>query len=310
VTVYFLECDGYVKIGYTDAETPDNRVNSMRTGNPHPITVLAYGSGEPSDENELHKMFTEHRKCGEWFHPDEQLIRAMNYVKTMKTTRGLVQYLGLRPSARDPDVCFQKRFLEDMALQTALRYRDPLESWHRLRDFAFESEGLDLEMESFLVTDVNGFDRPTITNRRFIEADVFKTAAARDLANAMLSESRDERMAYWVLAGLADASEVGCSIERREALVELALSAFAENKPKWHHSARDLTLHRHMFLHGARLSAQEFLLRVAQVRTAFLARHWVVVPYWKAPAWFSNYPIQRYSRADGGTYYGASRGAV
>lgn len=70
--IYFIECDGYVKIGYTTQL--NRRVKSFATSNPHPVKLLASAPGNVEDEQELHKRFRELHHRGEWFRKTPELL--------------------------------------------------------------------------------------------------------------------------------------------------------------------------------------------------------------------------------------------
>lgn len=65
--VYFIRCGEFVKIGYTRGEDAKSRLQSLQTGNPQALELLATAIGDMSDERALHKEFDEYRTAGEWF---------------------------------------------------------------------------------------------------------------------------------------------------------------------------------------------------------------------------------------------------
>lgn len=90
MTIYFIrnvDC-GRIKIGFTDAATPDSRVASMRTGNPSELEVAAYCPGEQSREHALHQALSADRVRGEWFHPSARMASLLAYVERFNTTDG------------------------------------------------------------------------------------------------------------------------------------------------------------------------------------------------------------------------------
>ncbi len=63
--VYFLECDGFTKIGFT--KNLRKRLSALQLCNPKPIRFLAILPGDRKLETALHKRFADHRSSGEWF---------------------------------------------------------------------------------------------------------------------------------------------------------------------------------------------------------------------------------------------------
>jgi hypothetical protein len=63
--VYFLRCDKYVKIGYSNQFV--FRLAELQTGNPFPLIVYKTIPGTPRLERDLHKVFKHLRHQGEWF---------------------------------------------------------------------------------------------------------------------------------------------------------------------------------------------------------------------------------------------------
>lgn len=69
--VYFVECDGFIKIGF--AKNIRDRFGSIAQMNPHRCDLVAVirtnGESESRQlERELHTRFAEHRHRLEWFH--------------------------------------------------------------------------------------------------------------------------------------------------------------------------------------------------------------------------------------------------
>lgn len=75
-SVYFLRCRDFVKIGV--AKSVEDRLATLRTGNPFPIQLLAtlrYPSRRNAYavETMLHRSLGRHRVRGEWFHAEPAL---------------------------------------------------------------------------------------------------------------------------------------------------------------------------------------------------------------------------------------------
>lgn len=65
--VYFIECDGFVKIGFaTDIIT---RLSNIRCANPHPVKLLRKILTETPEliEESIHEECDQYRVHGEWF---------------------------------------------------------------------------------------------------------------------------------------------------------------------------------------------------------------------------------------------------
>lgn len=74
MTVYFARAGqtGPIKIGFTFGEVAE-RVAELQCGCPWPITVLHEMPGGIEAEAFLHRQLSDHRMCGEWFAPAEQV---------------------------------------------------------------------------------------------------------------------------------------------------------------------------------------------------------------------------------------------
>ena len=73
--VYFVKAGDYVKIGMTEKDSPDKRLNSLETDCCNPPTLLGFISIEGdlagykarSVESDLHELFADYHYHGEWF---------------------------------------------------------------------------------------------------------------------------------------------------------------------------------------------------------------------------------------------------
>lgn len=63
--IYFLECDGRIKIGFS--RNPRDRVRGLATGAPAKLNFLGEVAGPISLETSLHRHLRNHRVSGEWF---------------------------------------------------------------------------------------------------------------------------------------------------------------------------------------------------------------------------------------------------
>lgn len=89
--VYFIQEEGgsqLNKIGHTSGVDPveavRRRLDSLQTGNPHRLKILAIlGTPRPQrTESSLHERFKSTRKVGEWFQPTPEL---MSYIRCLQT---------------------------------------------------------------------------------------------------------------------------------------------------------------------------------------------------------------------------------
>jgi hypothetical protein len=72
--VYFIQAEsGPIKIGITD--NIEKRKNELQTANHEKLTVLHYTTGGRALEKHLHERFNKFNKLGEWFWPDDEIIK-------------------------------------------------------------------------------------------------------------------------------------------------------------------------------------------------------------------------------------------
>lgn len=57
---------GTLKIGFS-LKTPDSRLRTLQTANPHELRLLSLVRGSRRDEQRFHEQFAHHRVRGEWF---------------------------------------------------------------------------------------------------------------------------------------------------------------------------------------------------------------------------------------------------
>jgi hypothetical protein len=73
--VYFIRCEAptseAVKIGLT--ANLDERIKTLGTASPWPLTLIRSLPGSAELERELHRVLAEDRMHGEWFRPSERL---------------------------------------------------------------------------------------------------------------------------------------------------------------------------------------------------------------------------------------------
>lgn len=71
--VYFARCGDLIKIGTTSKDVR-KRIQSLQTGNPHPVVLLGIIVGTLDTEHALHRRFEPYRKRGEWFLDAPELL--------------------------------------------------------------------------------------------------------------------------------------------------------------------------------------------------------------------------------------------
>lgn len=71
--VYFIECSGYIKIGYSYA--PDLRFRNLCGSTPHEMRLLGASCGTLRFERKLHKQFEHLRHKGEWYRKGPDLLK-------------------------------------------------------------------------------------------------------------------------------------------------------------------------------------------------------------------------------------------
>jgi hypothetical protein len=81
--VYFIECESYVRIGYSD--TPLRRLEHLRSGNPFPLRLLAIREGNRETEAALHRQWSDLRHHGDWFRRTPELLQ---FVDTLTRKAG------------------------------------------------------------------------------------------------------------------------------------------------------------------------------------------------------------------------------
>lgn len=77
--VYFIQevPDGAIKVGYT-ARNPEKRLNDLKTGNSRSLSLLGSIEGDEELERRLHRLFAQHHKNLEWFHPDPFVVETIS----------------------------------------------------------------------------------------------------------------------------------------------------------------------------------------------------------------------------------------
>ena len=79
MAVYFVECNGKVKIGYSDK--PMSRLGHLQTGNPEKITLVGVVEDFGRDEEKLlHSMFRAQHYRGEWYKYTGEVEKIINRI--------------------------------------------------------------------------------------------------------------------------------------------------------------------------------------------------------------------------------------
>lgn len=81
--VYFIQglCGGAIKVGYS--VNPEKRLKELQTGYPDTLTILLMIPGDEKIERHLHREFEASRLQGEWFRPDDLVIKRIKELKAL-----------------------------------------------------------------------------------------------------------------------------------------------------------------------------------------------------------------------------------
>lgn len=79
--VYFIQglCGGAIKIGYST--NPASRLKTLQTGYPDTLRILVLVPGNERTERFFHYKFEEFKMNGEWYKPDERLLKHIEELK-------------------------------------------------------------------------------------------------------------------------------------------------------------------------------------------------------------------------------------
>lgn len=86
--VYFVECQGMTKIGFS-AKHPDRRRRELQTSNPFPIELWAYARGDETLERALHAKYRAQHTLREWFKLETE--HRIELAKLARKTGGAVK---------------------------------------------------------------------------------------------------------------------------------------------------------------------------------------------------------------------------
>ena len=69
--IYFIKCNEFVKIGR--GAMPEDRLNTLQTGNPYKIELLGAYDGLDAEERRIHDAFVQFHHHGEWYYLSETI---------------------------------------------------------------------------------------------------------------------------------------------------------------------------------------------------------------------------------------------
>jgi hypothetical protein len=79
--IYFMKPKGHlgpIKIG--TARSPITRLKQIERSSPYRMEIIGAVIGTPRDESFLHRTLWPHHSHGEWFHPNEEVLSAVEKV--------------------------------------------------------------------------------------------------------------------------------------------------------------------------------------------------------------------------------------
>jgi hypothetical protein len=85
-SVYFVEANGFIKIGFT--ADMERRMCALASSSPHPTTLLHRMPGTRDHEIDLHRQFAHLRVRGEWFRSDPELLE---FIEGLRAAGGQAQ---------------------------------------------------------------------------------------------------------------------------------------------------------------------------------------------------------------------------
>jgi DNA-binding protein Fis len=74
--IYFIQSGngGSIKIGYSNNDI-EGRISALQTGTPYKLKLIGVMRGELEDEKTIHSIFSEIHIAGEWYLPDDTLLK-------------------------------------------------------------------------------------------------------------------------------------------------------------------------------------------------------------------------------------------
>lgn len=90
-----------LKIGFTDADTPESRRKALQTGNSSRLAIVAVFPGDRQAEDELHDRFDSERILGEWFQDTPDVLKSLFEIVEKNGFRMGVEHVAKRTERRD-----------------------------------------------------------------------------------------------------------------------------------------------------------------------------------------------------------------
>ena len=84
--IYFIQAgqNGPIKIGKSD--DPERRLGQLQTGHYEKLRLLWVSFAPDSDEEKLHDLFKDVHIRGEWFEPEDVILKLMDYTNSCFVT--------------------------------------------------------------------------------------------------------------------------------------------------------------------------------------------------------------------------------
>jgi hypothetical protein len=134
--IYFVRCEGFVKIGFT--ANAHERMGTLRTASPFPLVLLGWLPGNADLEAAIQRRLAIHRERGEWFRLHKQVAAFISecVARGNPTKRASNLERWLRAEAQCPS-CGGRKFKPAMAADGMGKELAVL--WCRSCDFAAEA---------------------------------------------------------------------------------------------------------------------------------------------------------------------------
>lgn len=72
--IYFISDGEYIKIGFTEDDDAEKRLNALQTGNARELRLIGVIPGDKSVERILHNVLGSLRARGEWFRISDHVV--------------------------------------------------------------------------------------------------------------------------------------------------------------------------------------------------------------------------------------------
>lgn len=89
-TVYYIGCPETlrIKIGFTRGN-PYSRLDTLQTGSPTQLTMIAMHSDDMETERDLHAKFADYRLHGEWFLMSEEIFAHLGMIVWLQARQSI-----------------------------------------------------------------------------------------------------------------------------------------------------------------------------------------------------------------------------